>query len=203
MAQLVKNLPALWETRVQSLGWEDPLEKGMATHSSILAWRNPMNRGARWATVYGIAKIRKRLVTITFTFFFHLVLGYWYRVGLPRWLSGKESACWHKRCGFYPWVEKIPWRRKWQPNPVFLPGEFHRQRSLAGYSPRGRKESDMTERLSLTYSVFTKGQGSLVCCCVWGHKVFDTTEWLNNNKNKLETQQGWWVDHWIYDSEIQ
>ena len=39
MAQLVKNLPAMWETWVQSLGWEDPLEKGTATHSSILAWR--------------------------------------------------------------------------------------------------------------------------------------------------------------------
>ena len=41
VAQLVKNLPAVWETQVQSLGWEDPLEKGMATHSSVLAWRIP------------------------------------------------------------------------------------------------------------------------------------------------------------------
>ena len=41
VAQMVKNLPAVWETWVQSLGWEDPLEKGMATHSSILAWRLP------------------------------------------------------------------------------------------------------------------------------------------------------------------
>ena len=41
VAQMVKNLPAVWETQVQSLGWEDPLEKGMATHSSILAWRIP------------------------------------------------------------------------------------------------------------------------------------------------------------------
>ena len=41
MAQLVKNLPAMWETQVQSLGWENPLEKGRATHSSILAWRIP------------------------------------------------------------------------------------------------------------------------------------------------------------------
>ena len=46
-----------------------------------------------------------------------------------------------------PWVGKIPWRRKWQPTPVFLPGESHGQRSLAGYSPRGRKELDTTERL--------------------------------------------------------
>ena len=50
------------------------------------------------------------------------------------------------------WVRKIPWRRKWQPSPVFLPEEFHGQRSLVGYSPWGLKESDMTERLSLSMS---------------------------------------------------
>ena len=49
---------------------------------------------------------------------------------------------------FSPWVGKIPWRRKWQPTPVLLPGESHGQRSLVGYSPRDRKESDMTEHLS-------------------------------------------------------
>ena len=47
-----------------------------------------------------------------------------------------------------PWVGKIPWRTSWQPTPVFLPGQFHGQRSLAGYSPCGREESDTTERLS-------------------------------------------------------
>ena len=46
MAQSVKNPPAMWETKVQSLGWEDPLEEGMATHSSILAWGIPMDTGA-------------------------------------------------------------------------------------------------------------------------------------------------------------
>ena len=50
---MVKNLPAMWETWVQSLGWEDPLEEGMATHSIILAWRIPMNR---WAGVHAVAK---------------------------------------------------------------------------------------------------------------------------------------------------
>ena len=57
------------------------------------------------------------------------------------------------RLGFDPRVGKIPWRRKWQPTPVFLPGKSHRQRSLVAYSPRGRKELDMTEQfhsLSLT-----------------------------------------------------
>ena len=56
VAQMVKNLPAMWETWGQSLGWEDPLEEGMATPSSILAWRIPMDRGAWRATVHGVAK---------------------------------------------------------------------------------------------------------------------------------------------------
>ena len=46
------------------------------------------------------------------------------------------------------WVRKIPWGKKWQPTPIFLPGKFHGQRSLVGYSPWGHKESDMTEQLS-------------------------------------------------------
>ena len=65
--------------------------------------------------------------------------------------DGKKSACQcrtYKRPRFNPWVRKIPWRRKWQPTPVFLPAEYHGQRSLAGYSPWDRKESDMTELLT-------------------------------------------------------
>ena len=61
---------------------------------------------------------------------------------LPRWLSGKEPSGrhrGHKRPGFDPWVGKIPWGRAWQRTPVFLPGEAHGQRSLAGYSPRGHR----------------------------------------------------------------
>ena len=50
-----------------------------------------------------------------------------------------------KRHRFDPWVRKIPWKRAWQPTPVFFPGESHRERSLVGYSPSGCKESDMTE----------------------------------------------------------
>ena len=68
-------------------------------------------------------------------------------LGLPRWYSGKESVCQCKRynrCGFNPWAGKIPWSKKWQPTPVFLPGKFHGWRSLAGYSSRGHKQLDMT-----------------------------------------------------------
>ena len=54
---MVKNPPAMWETWVQSLGWEDPLEEEMATHTSILTWRIPMDRGAWQATVRGVAHV--------------------------------------------------------------------------------------------------------------------------------------------------
>ena len=57
----------------------------------------------------------------------------------------KNLPAMQERCRFNPWVRKILWRRKWQPTPVFLPREFHGQRSLVGYSPWGRKESDITE----------------------------------------------------------
>ena len=57
-------------------------------------------------------------------------------------------------CGFNPWVRKIPWRRKWQPTPVFLPGESHGRRSLVGYSPRGRKELDTTKHTNTRHARF-------------------------------------------------
>ena len=76
--------------------------------------------------------------------------------GFSGGFSGKEPTCQckrHQRHGFHPWVGKIPWgsarqptwRSAWQPAPVFLPGESHGQRSLAGYSPQSCKESDTTE----------------------------------------------------------
>ena len=56
----------------------------------------------------------------------------------------------HRLC---PWVGEIPWRRAWQPTPVFLPGKSHRERSLAGYSPWGCKESHRTELLTFTFTL--------------------------------------------------
>ena len=56
VAQMVKNLPAMQETWVRSLGWEDPLEKRMATHSSVFAWRIPWTQEPSWTTVYRVAK---------------------------------------------------------------------------------------------------------------------------------------------------
>ena len=97
---VVKNPPA----NAGDTGQEDPLEKEMATHSSLFAIKQ------QWGFL-GVA-------------------------------SGKEPTCHfrrHKRHRFDPWVRKIPWRRKQQPTPVFLPGEFHGQRSLVGCSPWGCK----------------------------------------------------------------
>ena len=108
VAQTVKNLPVMQETWVRSLGQEDPLEKGTATHST-----NKIYQGAfSW------------------------------------WLSSKGPICRCRRGRFDPSIGKIPWRRKWQPTPVFLPGKPHGQRGLAGYSPRGCKESGMIEGLN-------------------------------------------------------
>ena len=71
---------------------------------------------------------------------------------LPQRLSWQELTCQcrrYKKRGFNPWVRKIPWSRRWQPTPVFLPGKFHGQRSLAGYNSQGHKELDTTEQLSI------------------------------------------------------
>ena len=89
-------------------------------------------------------------------------------MGFPAGASGKEAACRsrrHKALGFDPWVRKIPWRRAWQPTPIFSPGESHEQRSLVGYGPWDHKESDTTRAIEhaqtqthrkCTNHVFTK-----------------------------------------------
>ena len=80
-------------------------------------------------------------------------------MGLSRWLSGKESACQCSRLGFHPWLEKIPWSRRGKPTPVFLPGKFRRQRSLAAYNSWGRKMVDTTatsgrEPMQISLSIY-------------------------------------------------
>ena len=87
---------------------------------------NPGDDGAWWAAVYGVAWSQTRL----------------------KWLSSSSQCRRRKRLVFDPWVGKIPWSRKWQPTPVFLPGESCGQRSLAGYSPWGHNELDTIEQLN-------------------------------------------------------
>ena len=65
--------------------------------------------------------------------------------GLPGWLRRRRICLQSGRLGFNPWVRRISWRGKWQATPVFLPGESHRQKSLAGYRPWGHKESDTVD----------------------------------------------------------
>ena len=94
------------------------------------------------------------------------------------------SACNAGDLGLIPGSGRFPWRSKWQPTPVFLPGESQGQRSLVGYSPRGRKESDTTEQLhfhfTLSTLVFLLGefhaQRSLVGYSPWGCKELDTAK---------------------------
>ena len=77
-------------------------------------------------------------------------------LGFPGGASGKEPTCQQcRRCGFDPWVGKISWRRAWQPTPVFLPGESHGQRSLAGCSSWHLKELDTTKATSRAWSSWT------------------------------------------------
>ena len=95
--------------------------------------------------------------------------------------SGKETACQctkRKRHGFTLRVRKIPWSRKQQPTPIFLPGKFHGERSLVGYSPWGHKESDMTERLSIPHFLilgWPKSSFGFFCKILWKNlsELFD------------------------------
>ena len=81
-------------------------------------------------------------------------ISYFGGLQLPWWLRVKRICLQFRRWGFDPWIGKIPWRREWLPTPLFLPGESHGQRSLAGCSPWGCKESDVTEWITLPLSLF-------------------------------------------------
>ena len=117
MAQLGKNWPAMWETWVWSLGWEGPLEEGMATHFSILAWRIPMNTGAWWATVHGHDWVTR-----------HTCLYEGHDEGSPVSLSGPPAQCiavqcrsscaWHLGQGHITQSEVIIWL--WLSNPLII-----------------------------------------------------------------------------------
>ena len=104
--------------------------------------------------------------------------------GLPWWLSGKESTCQCRRCGFDPWSRKIPWRRKWQPTPVFLPGKSHGQRILVGYSLWGHK------RVGHDWAT---EQNCSIACPRWG--VLSKNRW----ELAVYTKDGWtlpWL--WVF-----
>ena len=100
--------------------------------------------------------------------YFMIHVGY---TGLPWWLNGKDSTCQCRRRRFNPWVRKIPWRRKWQPSLVFLPGKSHGQRSLVGCTPWG------CERVG--HDLATKKQQWKNCPSLFWSYVWHMT-WLVN-----------------------
>ena len=128
-------------------------------------------------------------------------------IRLPRPLSGQESTCQCRTCGFIPWIRKIPWRRKWLPNPVFLPGESHGQSNQ--FSPWDRKGSDTTEWLKSNLSrprEIPPGEGMecALCSCPSArersaqprclmHIISKEILWNKYNRMKPETQKpvGW------------
>ena len=74
-------------------------------------------------------------------------------MGLPQWLRRQRICLQCRRPGFDPWIGKIPQRREWLPTPLFLPGEFHGQRNLVGFSPQDHKEADTSEWLTDIYKI--------------------------------------------------
>ena len=89
---------------------------------------------------------------------------------LPWWLRRQRICLQCGRPRFDPWAGKIPWRRERQPTPVFLPGEFHGERNLAGYSPWGRRELDKTDVLVQHLHSFTLAAQS----CVLVHQLWSS-----------------------------
>ena len=141
------------------------LEKEMATHSSVLAWRIPgmgepgglpsmgsHRVGHDWSDLAAAAATKELSDYVPKLLHpVHYLFIYFYY--LPWCLRQKRIHLQCKRPGFDLSVRKIPWRREWWPTPIFLIGEFYGQRSLAGYSLWGHKESDTTEQLTL-YIIF-------------------------------------------------
>ena len=131
--------------------WEHKIGEGNGTPLQYSCLENPMDGGAWWAAVHGVAKSQTRLSDFLSLFTF------------------------------------MHWRRKWQPTPVFLPGESHGPGSLVGCSPWGRKELDTTEQLHFHFSLSCIGEGNsnpLQCSCVenprdgeaWWAAVYDVTQ---------------------------
>ena len=164
VAQMVKSLPEVWETWVWSLGWEDPLEKEMATHSSILVWKIPWMEEPGELQPMGLPRVRHDWTTSLSLYatglfteklygndhlpcdtvqrgtaqrdwlIIHLVSQPEFRISEMAW-RWLESLGLGKAC-------LASWRKKQQPTPVFLLGESHGQRGLVGYRSWDHKESD-------------------------------------------------------------
>ena len=147
-----------------------------------------MDRRAWRATVHRVAKNQIQLKPLSISYY-TLVMFWDFQVA--EWLSGKESTCYcreHQRPRFYPWVRKIPWRRKWQPIPVFLPGKIPWTEEPGGPQSMGSKESDTTERLSIQAPGHVIGSfSSFQVSCFWGFAL--TMVHMNQWNNELQRPQ--------------
>ena len=131
VAQVVKNPPVDAEDVGLIPGSGRSPGEGNGNPLQYSCLENSMDRGAWQATVCGVAKSWTRLNESLPSVCMNIR-------GVPRWCGGKESThqCRRRKwCGFHTWFGKIPWRRKWSPTPVCLPGKLHGQSSLVGYSP--------------------------------------------------------------------
>ena len=143
LTQMIKNLLAMWETWVQSLNWEHPLKKGMATQSSVLAWRIPRREKPGRLQYMEFQKSSLEKATAPYA----SVLAWkapWMEEpgGLQSMGSWRVGHDWATSLSLFTFMY---WRRKWQPTPVFLPGESQGQGSLVGCHLWGHTESDTTE----------------------------------------------------------
>ena len=149
MAQTVKNAPAMQVSQVQSLGWEDLLEKGMAAHFSNLAWRIPWTEKPGGLQSMGLQRVRLNRATNGFTFTFKNVQG-----GLPWWSSGEDSAL----------PMGVGWGWRWAGSLV---------RELRFQMPRGqKKKKDNAVALSIVMTLCTHHTISRVCSSSQGESLY-------------------------------
>ena len=146
VAQSVKNLPEMQETWVQSLGREDPLEKGMAMHSSVLTWGIPrmeepgglQSMGSQSRTRLG-DQAHTHVCMYVYVCVYMCMYVCMYVTRLPRQLSEEgmhlPASSGTRRHGFHPQGWDTPWIRKQPPTPLFLSGKFHGRRNLGGCRP--------------------------------------------------------------------
>ena len=157
---------------VQSLGWEDPVEKETAIHSSILAWRISWTEEFGGLQFMGLQRFRHDWETNAK---YTTMCGSW----VVLVIKNPPVNAGDFRPSFDPWVEKIPWRRSWQPTLLFFPKESHGQRSLVGYSPFGGLQSIRLQRVRHHWS-------NLACTHGYHYVAFktDATSRLHIKSNK-------------------
>ena len=118
--------------------------------------------------------------------------------------SDGKSICWQcRKSGFNPWVGKIPWRRKWQPTSVLLPGKFHGWRSLVGYSPWDRKESDTTEQLHWICFFITHRSACYIVLYIWMYSFVGLQIYELIFKLHLINHSGRWTFIVTYQTQSQ